>query len=127
MIKNYIRSLAQKFGYDFVKTNDFHHGKRFKKNSDDSRYDYYETPRGNYYLPKTSIGDVVAVAMKTGELFDSEIYEAAKAFIKPNSIVLDIGANYGQMAIEFSKVAENTKLTQKALIEITKKIQDLRM
>ena len=39
-----------------------------------------------------------------------EIFEAAKTFIKPNSIVLDVGANYGQMAIEFSKVAENTKV-----------------
>ncbi len=108
MLKNNIRRLSQKFGYDIIKTPHLKSFKNFKKSSDDSRFDYYEVPNGNYYLPKNCAGDVVANAIKAGKLFDEVILEAAKPYIKPNSIILDIGANYGQMAIEFSKISTGT-------------------
>lgn len=108
MIKTSIKKITQKLGYDFVKTSNFEFGKKFKRNSPDSRFDYYETTLGNYFLPKNCNGDIVANAIKTGRRFDEAILDVAKSFVLPNSIILDIGANYGQMAIEFSKIANNT-------------------
>jgi FkbM family methyltransferase len=52
----------------------------------------------------------VANAIKCGKLFDAEILEIAKSYIKPNSTILDIGANYGQMAIELSKISTGTSI-----------------
>ena len=110
MIRNFIRNIAQKFGYDFVKTLDYKHGKQFKRESDDPGLDYYKTPIGNYYLPKNCTSDGVANRMKEGKLFDEIIIDVARAFIRPGTIILDIGANYGQMFIEFSRIAPSCKI-----------------
>lgn len=110
MAKKYIRNLARQFGYDIVKTSKFAYGKKNKRRSSDPRFDYYETSNGNYFLPKNCNGDIVANAIKTGRLFDGPILEIAKQYVQPNSIILDLGANYGQMAIEFSKLAKGTKV-----------------
>lgn len=125
MIKSKMKSLARKFGYDFIKTPDFEYGKEFKVNSIDSRFDYYQTINGNYYLPKNCKGDIVANAIKTGKLFDEAILDVAKSFVKPGSIILDIGANYGQMTIALSKLASDTEVwafeAQKMVYEILEK------
>lgn len=110
MIRNTIRSITQKLGYDFVKTSSFEYGRRFKKQSGEREYDYYETPNGNYYFPKNCNGDDIANTIKRGGLFDEPILELSKQYIKPNTTVLDLGANFGQMAIEFSRVASNVKV-----------------
>src|SRR2546423_8487040 len=104
MIKNGIRNILKRFGYDFVKTSHFNYGKKFKRPSDNEDFDYYETPVGNYYLPKNLKGDSVANDMKAGKPFDKHIIDICKTYTKPNSIILDIGANYGQMAVEFSRI-----------------------
>ena len=106
MLKNNIRRFGQKFGYDIIKTSRLRSIKKFKKNSDDTSFDYYEVPNGNYYLPKNCEGDSVANAIKDGKLVDAEILDLAKSYITPNSIILDIGAKYGQLAIEFSKAIQ---------------------
>jgi FkbM family methyltransferase len=125
MIKNTIRNIAQKFGYDFVKTSSFEFDKKNKKHSSDERFDYYETTNGKYYLPKNCKGDIVANAIKTGRLFDEVIIEVAKSYIKPNTAILDVGANYGQMAIEFSRIANNTTVyafeAQKLVFDVLEK------
>lgn len=117
--------FAQSFGYDFIKTSNFDYGKKFKAYSSDPKFDYYQTTNGNFYLPKNCKGDIVANSIKTGKLFDQAIYDVAKSFIKPNTLILDIGANYGQMAIEFSKIASNTQVwafeAQKMVFDILKK------
>jgi len=110
MIRNSIRKVARKFGYDFVKTLDYVHGKKFKSESDDAGLDYYKTPIGNYFLPKNCTGDGVANEIKEGRLFDKVIIDVARTFIKPNTAILDIGANYGQMAIEFSRIGPSCKV-----------------
>jgi FkbM family methyltransferase len=125
MLKKSIRQITRKLGYDFIKTSDFEFGKKFKRTSGDPRFDYYETPHGNYFLPKNCKGDVVANAIKTGKLFDEVIMEVAKSYIVPNSIILDIGANYGQMSIEFAKVTNNITIyafeAQKMVFDILQK------
>jgi FkbM family methyltransferase len=125
MLRNNLRKIAQQFGYDFIKTPNYEFGKKYKAHSSDDRFDYYETPSGNYYLPKNCKGDIVANAIKANSFFDQVICEVAKSYIKPNSIILDIGANYGQMAIALSKIATNTQVyafeAQKMVFDILEK------
>ena len=63
----------------------------------------FHTQTGDYYLPKFADADVIARAIKADAVYDENIYEAAKKFIKEDSIVLDVGSNFGQMAIMFSR------------------------
>jgi FkbM family methyltransferase len=125
MIKNTIRQFAQKFGYDFTKTSNFEYGREFKCDSPDPRFDYYKTPNGSYFLPKNCKGDIVANDIKTGKLFDEAILDVARSFVTPHSVILDVGANYGQMAIEFSKIADNTVVfafeAQKMVFDVLEK------
>ncbi len=125
MMKEKVRKLAQRFGYDIIKTSNLDFEKNFKAISSDPQFDYYQTTKGNYYLPKNCKGDSVANAIKNGKIFDQAIYDVAESYVKPNSIILDIGANYGQMAIELSKIASNTQVwafeAQKMVFDILKK------
>ncbi|MEO6328903.1 MAG: FkbM family methyltransferase [Ginsengibacter sp.] len=87
-----------------------HKSRKYFRKSNDPNFDYYETPTGNYYLPKNCEKDSVAKAMKAGELFDKHIIDAARSYVKPGSIILDIGSNYGQMAVEFSRMYPSTNV-----------------
>ena len=66
----------------------------------------YSTKTGKYYLPKYAFKDIIRNEIIKGNIFDQEIYDLSKSLIKENSIVIDAGANYGQMSILFSKVKE---------------------
>ena len=71
----------------------------------------YETPIGNYFVPAGINTDVVINHMRSGDYFDLPIIEVAKEYIKPNSAVLDVGANFGQMSVLFSQlVGKNGKV-----------------
>lgn len=101
MIK--LLSLFLKFiGYDLTKS--LLPFKYYKGNSDVVGLDYHPTPIGNYYLPTGSKSDGVASFMKRGMYFEKEVIDLANRFIKPGTLVLDIGANFGQMSIAFSKM-----------------------
>lgn len=60
---------------------------------------------GTYLLPTDVSGDVIANAIKSGKVFEQEIVDVAKRFIVPGTTVLDVGSNFGQMAVEFSRLA----------------------
>lgn len=62
----------------------------------------YTTSLGTYYVPKDAHGDVIAAAMKKGEIFEPEIVAIAKRYITEGSLVLDVGSNFGQMALLFA-------------------------
>lgn len=66
---------------------------------------YYRTKTGNYYLPVDAHGDVLANTIKADQIFDEQIVKEAALHIKPGTTVLDIGANFGQMSVQFSKLA----------------------
>jgi FkbM family methyltransferase len=66
--------------------------------------DYYETSLGKFYLPRDAPDDIIINCIKEGKVFEPEIVETAKCFIKENSVVLDVGANFGQMSLLFSKM-----------------------
>lgn len=124
-MKGIIRGLINFFGFDIVKYSNFEYGKKFKRKSIDSRFDFYETPIGNYFFPKKCFKDDVANSIKKGKIFDELILNSAKPFIKPGTAILDIGANYGQMSIEFSKISKDVTVyafeAQKMIFDILEK------
>jgi FkbM family methyltransferase len=110
MIKDLIRNLANKYGYNFVRTEYFNYGKKNFRQSNDPKTDYYETLTGNYYFPKNCSGDGVANAIKDDRIFEQPIVDIASTYIKKGTVALDIGANYGQMSVLFSKLVTETGL-----------------
>ncbi|MEJ7829572.1 MAG: FkbM family methyltransferase [Segetibacter sp.] len=67
----------------------------------------YTTKTGNFYLPSDAHQDIIANAIKNDEIFDEEIIICAKKYIIPGSTVLDVGTNFGQMSVLFSKMVGN--------------------
>lgn len=63
---------------------------------------YYETATGNYYLPTKATKDIIAKAIINNEIFEKEVVELAQKYIKKNTSVLDVGSNFGQMAVLFA-------------------------
>lgn len=108
MIRRFIKSGLHKLGYE-IQTLD---KRDTKKEIQESIYfkgqfdglDYFETPIGNYYLPDNAPNDIVINSMKNGIYFEGEILKIAEQHIKPNTAVLDVGSNLGQMSIYFSKL-----------------------
>lgn len=73
-----------------------------KKSRRTDRLSFYKTATGNYYLPTDARGDVIAKDIRAGKVFDAPIFETAKKYVKPNTIALDLGSNFGQMAVLMS-------------------------
>ncbi len=67
----------------------------------------YKTKTGNYYLPKYAYKDIIRNCIINNSIFDEHIYNLAREYITPNSIVLDLGSNFGQLGILFSKSQKN--------------------
>ena len=66
----------------------------------------YNTNTGNYFLPKYAFKDIIRNQIIKGNVFDEEIFNLSKSYIKEDTIVLDAGANYGQMSVLFSKIKD---------------------
>ncbi len=105
-----IRHFLNKRGYEIIKQT--YAGDKFPNRSVKPNIYYVETPIGNYNLPQKGLErDAVAHALVRGTYFDPEIIDVAKRYIKKGTSVLDVGANFGQMSIEFSKaVGEEGKV-----------------
>ena len=71
---------------------------------------YHETPLGKYYLPCGAPNDVIARDMRAGRVFEPLVLETATRSIVPGTVVLDVGANFGQMAVLFSQLTGDTGL-----------------
>jgi len=63
----------------------------------------FETTTGRWWLPDAP-SDHVANAMKSDRIFDAPIVQEARRHIRPGTVVLDVGANFGQMAVLFAKL-----------------------
>ncbi len=68
----------------------------------------YTTPIGTYCLPAEAREDVIAFHMRQGLVFEPEVVEAARQIIQPGSVVLDVGACFGQMSLIFSQLVGET-------------------
>ena len=62
-----------------------------------------DTATGRYFLPKDAHADVIAADIKAGKIFEQYVYDTAVRYIKEDTIVLDIGSNFGQMAIMMAR------------------------
>ena len=71
-----------------------------------------------YYLPIFAYKDMIRNAILNDEVFQPEVLSIAKQYVKENSIVLDLGANYGQLSIEFSKLQKMLQFTHLKLKSI---------
>ena len=102
MIKKLLIGIFKKLGFE-VKVNKLAITEKYKIRSDKEGLNLYDTPTGKFYLPSDLKTDHVANTIKKGLCFDEEIIEVAKQYIKKDTAVLDIGANYGQMTVVLSK------------------------
>jgi len=98
-MKRLIKGLLRQFGVDLV---------RYRpapvKSVRTRALSYFETATGNYYLPRDAAADLIANAIKAGQVFDKEIVEVARKYVRPGTAMLDVGANFGQMSILFSNL-----------------------
>src|SRR5687768_8406500 len=109
-MKSVIRNLFRSFGFDIVR----YHPSDKNRNKGTVKSDHltlYETATGKYYLPTDATADVVANAIINNQIFEEEVVNCARKYIQPGSVVLDVGANFGQMTLLFSEmVTENGKV-----------------
>ncbi|MEO7045615.1 MAG: FkbM family methyltransferase, partial [Ferruginibacter sp.] len=101
-MKDLIRGFLNKRNYEIIKKN--YRGNKYPNLSNHSNEYYCETPIGKYYVPIEYEKDAVASELVRGNVFEPEIIEAAKIYIKTGSTVIDMGANFGQMSMAFSKL-----------------------
>ena len=123
-IKKTIKSAVNKFGIDIHRISD--KKKPLSPVKIEGDLGYYKTSLGDFYLPFDAPDDVIINRMKRGEVFESEIVETAERFIKKGTVVLDVGANFGQMSVLFSRFAGNDGIiysfeAQKRVFDILKK------
>ena len=58
----------------------------------------YNTYNGQYYLPAFAFQDKIRNKIINNEITDIKVFNKLKKFILPNTIVLDLGASFGQMS-----------------------------
>ena len=63
----------------------------------------YKTSTGDYFLPFFAFKDRIRNSIIKNEIFDKKIFITINNLIKSNSIVIDVGANFGQMSVLWSK------------------------
>lgn len=61
-------------------------------------------PAGRMFVPVFPDNDVITVAIRTGAVFDEHIIACAAEFVRPGTTAIDVGANFGQMALQFAKM-----------------------
>ncbi len=93
-----------------------------RKSIHSSKLKKYTTTTGIYYLPKYAYQDVIRREIIKNRIFDEDVYNLSKKYIKPNTVVIDAGANYGQLSILFSKLYLNTTIYS---FEASKYIYDI--
>ena len=73
-----------------------------------ARLALHETATGRFYLPADAKMDIIARAIIDSKVYDEKVYFTALKHIKPGPAVLDVGANFGQMSVLYSKAVGPT-------------------
>jgi len=97
-MKKIIKKLVRSLGFDIIKYSGH------KKSINTQRLSYHKTKTGNYFLPQDAYSDIIANTIKDNRVFEQAIYDTASKYIKKGTIALDVGSNFGQMAILMSKL-----------------------
>ncbi len=97
-MKRIVRRVANAMGFEITRL------ANVKKTVRSNELSYHQTVTGNYYLPADANQDKIAQAIRNNQIFDVEVYEIAKEFIRPGTTALDVGSNFGQMAVLMSKL-----------------------
>jgi len=104
-MKELVNNVCRRFGFEIVRHRPVVESKRT------GALTCFDTATGRYYLPSDAPGDIIARAIKADRVFDRAILDVARDYIKPDTAVLDLGANFGQMSILFSNlVGEHGKV-----------------
>jgi FkbM family methyltransferase len=98
-MKRLIRSALRRAGFDIVR----YAPAQAARSERTSALTRFETNTGVYYLPTDAQADVVAGAIKAGKVFEPEVVNLALSHIRPGTVVLDVGANFGQMSVLFAQ------------------------
>ncbi len=107
-INEILTKMINNFGYTVKRIN---RKSTCKKSVKTDKLAYYETPTGNYYLPADAVQDIVANTIIKGNIFEEEIVNTARKYIQLNTTVLDVGSNFGQMALLYAHmVGKNGKV-----------------
>ena len=67
----------------------------------------FKTKTGYYYLPFFAFKDRIRNKIIDNKISDEKVYNIIKNLVKADSIVLDVGANYGQLSILWSQCKAN--------------------
>ena len=100
-IKYIIRNIIRSLGFDIIR---YQKDSNIHKSIRTNKLSFYETQTGNYYLPTDAHSDSIVYAIKNNLIFDKEVYEVAKKYVRLGTSVLDIGSNFGQMTVLMSKL-----------------------
>lgn len=103
-MKQIFKQWVNKIGYDIVRLKKEIPNSLNQKSIKSDKLKLYDTATGKYYLPAEAFDDHVANTIINNQIFDTEIIDCAAKFIREGTAVLDLGANYGQMSILFSKM-----------------------
>ncbi len=63
---------------------------------------------GNMFVPVYPDNDVITQAIRSGAVFDEHIVQCAAEYIRQGTVVIDIGANFGQMTLCFARLVGET-------------------
>lgn len=74
------------------------------------RLKLYKTVTGNYYLPQFALKDLIRNEIIDNKIFDKKVYDTAIKYVKDDTIVLDVGANFGQLSVLLSKYKKNVEV-----------------
>lgn len=99
-MKDQIRSMLKSIG---LAVNFVPRPARPERRDDRLGLSFYRTALGDVYLPTDAPDDLIAARMSRGALFEPEVIETALRFIRPGTTVLDVGSNFGQMAMAFAR------------------------
>src|SRR5688572_22275190 len=64
----------------------------------------WRSAQGTFFLPVDASRDAEAIAIRSGEILEPGIASAAKKYISAGTVVIEIGAGFGQLSVLFSSM-----------------------
>jgi FkbM family methyltransferase len=68
----------------------------------------HHTPAGTIYIPADAIQDEAAMAIRRGIVYRDDMAGLAQRYVRPGTVVIDVGAGFGQGTLLLAKAAGPT-------------------